>query len=261
MASSEIPDFVISIVVVSMLFFLLSAFFIAFAALFYRKKQQHKLEKQQLQSQFSQILLQAQLEIQEHTLKQVAYELHDNLGQIASLIKINLNTLRLDDKVETNLKIEDTKDLVRRLISDLKSISVGLNSDRIGNVGLVNSLIAEADRLNKIGVFEASVVHEDKHLGIDPKTEIILYRMSQEILNNIVKHSAAKRITISVHSTENLLKLAFTDDGIGFDVGKAATNGGSGLMNLKSRAQLIRADIKIISTPGSGSSVVIESPL
>jgi len=262
MRSSEIPDFVISIIVVSILFFLLCAFFIAFVALFYRKKQQHELEKQQLQSQFSQTLLQAQLEIQEHTLKHVAYELHDNLGQIASLIKINLNTFKLDDNPEQmSLKIENTKDLIRRLISDLKSISVGLNNDRISSVGLVNALVTEAERLNRIGTFETSVVYNAQHIVLDPRTEIILYRMSQEILNNIAKHSEAKQVTISIHSTENLLKLAFNDDGIGFELLKAATNGGSGLMNLKSRAQLIGAELKIISTLGSGTTVTIDSPL
>ncbi len=257
MAPESNTDILVSIIAGSLLLFLLCVFIVAFAALFLRKKQQHTIEKQVLQSQFAEVLLQSQLEIKEQTLRHIAYELHDNLGQIASLIKINLNTLRLGDKVIAEQKIEDTKELVRQLILDLKSLSVSLNSDRVVQQGLVRSLESEVERLNKTGQFEATLHVEGSPL-LDSSSVIILYRMMQEIINNIVKHSKAKQIRISVQATINLLTLVCIDDGIGFDTKDGIGSGGSGLMNLQDRAKLINAQLVIQSSPGKGTTISIE---
>jgi two-component system, NarL family, sensor kinase len=218
-------------------------------------------EKQQLQSQFSQTLLQSQLEIKEQTLQHLAYELHDNLGQVASLIKINLNTLQLNDPIKAGHKIEDTKELIRQLITDLKSLSVSLNSERVTQLGIAKSLENEVGRLNKTGQFEATLQQKGSIPTLDANTTIILYRMAQEIINNMVKHSGAKRISISLTVIENLFTLAFSDDGAGFDLEGKLNEGGSGLMNLHSRAKLIRAQLSIQSSPGSGTKISIELPL
>ena len=82
--------------------------------------------------------------------------------------------------------------------------------------------------------------------------------MSQEIINNIIKHSGAKRIVVSLNATAKLLTLAFSDDGVGFDKEEKIKSGGSGLMNLQSRAKLINAQLNIKSSPGSGTVVSIE---
>jgi len=218
----------------------------------------HSLEKQQLQAQFSQTLLQSQLEIKEQTLQNISYELHDNLGQIASLIKINLNTLQLQADTRAMQKIEDTKELVRQLITDLKSLSVSLNSERVSQLGIEKGLESEVERLNKTGQFETVLQQEGNIPQLDANTTIILYRMSQEIINNIVKHSAAKRIVLSIKATGKLLILAFSDDGVGFDKDVKIKSGGSGLMNLQSRAKLINAQLFINSTPGNGTEISIQ---
>ncbi|HMG88436.1 MAG TPA: ATP-binding protein [Chryseolinea sp.] len=218
----------------------------------------HSLEKQQLQSQFSQTLLQSQLEIKEQTLQNIAYELHDNLGQIASLIKINLNTLQLKADEQSAQKIEDTKELVRQLITDLKSLSVSLNSERVSQLGIDKGLENEVERLNKTGQYEIVMQQEGSIPMLDANTTIILYRMSQEIINNIIKHSGAKRIVLSLNATSKFLILAFSDDGVGFDKEAKIKGGGSGLMNLQSRAKLINAELTIKSSPGSGTVISIE---
>ena len=161
------------------------SFIIVFLSLFiivrnyHRQKFRYRQEKQQLQSQFSQTLLQSQLEIQEQTLRHISHELHDNLGQVASLIKINLTTLQLDDTAKTTEKIEDTKDLTRQLIADLKSLSVSLGADRIAQTGLAQALETEIDRLNKTGQFTASLTQEGSIPVLDNDKAVILFRMAQ----------------------------------------------------------------------------------
>jgi signal transduction histidine kinase len=238
--------------------FLLAGYIIYFLFLYQRKKQKDIVERKILENKFQEELLKSQLEIKEETLKHIGYELHDNLGQVASLIKINLNTLQLDDPLKSSQKVEDTKELVRQLITDLKSLSVSLNSERVSQLGIEKGLANEVERLNKTGQFEIVMQQEGSVPPLDASATIILYRMSQEIINNIIKHSGAKRIVVSLKATPKLLILAFSDDGVGFDKEEKIKSGGLGLMNLQSRAKLINAQLAIKSSQGFGTVVSIE---
>jgi len=259
--SKEFEDIVILILIVSLLFVIFSITIIISIYRYNKKQQKHAQEKIHLQSQFSHALLQSQLEIKEQTLQHLGYELHDNLGQVASLIKINLNTLHLDDAERAAQKIEDTKELVRQLITDLKSLSISLNSDRVAQQGLEKSLENEKERLTKTGQFIVTLEKQGSIPVLDANTTTILYRMAQEIINNIVKHSGAKHIRILLTAAEKLLTLVFIDDGVGFDQQEKIKSGGSGLMNLQSRAKLINAQLFIQSTSEKGTTVSIEMPL
>jgi len=249
------------VLAVTLLLLLITSFVILFLFFYQKRYYTHKKEKEQLQSQFAQTLLQSQIEIQEQTLQHISRELHDNLGQVASLIKINLNTLQLSNPDKANDKIENTKELTRQLITDIKSLSVSLGSDRITQSGLVKAIETEVDRLNKTGEFDASFRQLGSLPEIDNDKAVILYRMSQEVLNNMVKHSGAKQIDISLITKDNLFILAFKDNGTGFNVEEKMNASGAGLRNLKNRALLINAKINIQSSPGAGSQVTIELPL
>lgn len=251
-------DLMLAVLAGSFLFFLLCTFLVVFIALARRKRQRHAIETRLLEVQFAETLLRTQLEIKEQTLQQVAHELHDNIGQVASLVKINLLTLKIDPA--DALKAEDTRELVRQLIGDIKELSVSLNSDRIVTLGFVNSLETEVQRLNRTGMFHASLDTGGINPNLSPEICIILFRMVQEVLNNAVKHSGAKNIAIRFRSTENFFILLCTDDGAGF-IQEEKLNAGSGLSNLQRRAKLIRATLQVQSTPGSGTSVTIFIPV
>ena len=241
---------------------LLFIIFIVSFLLVNQKRHFHYLkEKQQLKNNFEQTLLQTQLEIQEQTLQHISRELHDNISQVASLIKINLHTFPLDNRDKAIAKLETTKDLMRQLITDLKMLSVSLNSDRISQSGLANALAAETEKINKTGAFAAFFEMCGSPPTLDNEKAIILYRMAQELINNILKHSAAKQIHILLAATEKFVTLAISDDGVGFDIEAKRTAGGAGLLNLENRARLINAKLTMHSTPGNGSAVNIELPL
>ncbi|MBL6444707.1 hypothetical protein JMN32_00195 [Fulvivirga sp. 29W222] len=261
MKEFPVSDIVIAITAGSLLFFLLCAFIVAFTLVFVRKRQQHKIEKQQIKDQFSKNLLEAQLEIREQTLKHIGYELHDNLGQIASLIKINLSIIDLNAREKAEEKLDETKNLIRKLISDIKGLSVSLNSDHVVNTGLLEGLKDEIERIKRLGLHKVIFENDAKKVSLDPNKTIILFRMSQEILNNTLKHSDATCISVGVALSGNFLKLTFKDDGVGFNIDKALKSGGSGLMNLKTRAKLIRADLQITSSVNTGTEIIINTPL
>jgi signal transduction histidine kinase len=257
----QADNIIILVVSITLIFLIGGLFLVIYVNVYNERKHKHVEEKKLLQQQFFQALLQSQLEIKEQTLQHIAHELHDNLGQVASLIKINLYTLRLEDSINSRHKIEDTKELTRQLISDLKSLSISLNSDRVAQLGITKGLENEVERLNKTGQFEATLQLEGLSPALNTNTTIILYRMAQEIINNMVKHSAAKRINISLRTTENLFTLVCHDDGVGFNMDEKIKSGGSGLMNLQNRAKLIDAKLTIQSSPDNGTSIFIELPI
>jgi signal transduction histidine kinase len=242
-------------------FLLFAGFIILFIILHRQKVNRYLQEKILMETQFTEALLRSQVEIQEQTLRHISWELHDNLSQAASLIKINLFTLQLDDPQRALQKIEDTKDLTRQLISDLKALSVSLGSDRIEQKGLPAALETEIERLNKTGVVHASFKQEGERPELDNAKSVILYRMAQESLNNSIKHSGATHLELLLKVNGNLFTLAISDNGSGFNVEERKAAGGSGLLNLHNRARLINASLFLESAPGKGTCITIEMPL
>lgn len=253
-------EIIFTAIITALVLFLLVASIGVFILFYQKKRKDYITEIEYVKSQFEQTLLAAKLEIREQTLQHVGYELHDNLGQVASLIKINLHTLDLSDTEKVKQKIEDTKELVRLLIGDLKSLSLSMNPDRIVQLGIVAAAENEIARLNKIGTFEGVLLVEGPSPPIDANTTIIVYRMLQEMLNNSIKHSNSRIIKIELKVTENFFTLVCSDEGVGFDLKDVLGQNGSGLINLQNRAKLINGNLTIKSS-SAGTVVSIKLPL
>lgn len=253
-------DLWVFILAVSALFIILSTFIVSFTMLFIKRRRQHKDEKQALEGQFRETLLKSQLEIREQTLENVSQELHDNLGQMASLIKINLNLMAMEHDSATPSRLDETKDLTQQLITDLKGISASLNGGLIAKIGLDKSIENEVKRLKRLGTIDIDYRHPEVMQQPGEQKSIILLRMFQEMMNNILKHSGAKKVVIDLQDQPKVLLLNVTDDGHGFDPETAANKGGSGLYNLQKRAGLIGARLDIKSSPGQGTTISIEVP-
>lgn len=117
------------------------------------------------------------------------------------------------------------------------------------------------ERLNKTDAFKASFSQQGSIPELNDDKSVILYRMAQEILNNMIKHSGAKHLSILLQGLENLFILEFNDDGAGFDIATKKQNGGAGIRNLETRASLINAQLIMESIPGRGTRVRIELPI
>ena len=244
------------------LILLLTVFFIVVVlAVRYRKR---KRENEALRSQFSEQLLKSQLEIQEQTLQHVSRELHDNIGQIASLVKINLNTIKPGDPEKYASKIENTKELVKQLMMDIKLLSTSLNGDKITKIGLFAALENEAEKINKTGAFTSRFTQHDNIPPVNDEKSIIIYRMLQEILNNAMKHSQASEIIMDAYYRNNKFVLVVSDNGKGFNVPEKLADKkdtGNGLLNLQERAKVIKATVYFESNPGTGTVTTIKTPL
>ena len=202
-------------------------------------------------------LLQTQLEIQEQTFQNISREIHDNIGQKLTLAKLHLNTLNYAESQKTAAQINDSINMISEAITDLSDISQSMNSENILNNGLIKGLEYEMEQLEKSGLYDISLAVTGNTLFLDAHKELVIFRIVQEALNNIVKHAKANKISISLHYNTAKLALIVSDNGIGFD-GISCT--GSGLFNMKKRTEMLKGHIEISSKVDKGTNVIIKIP-
>ncbi len=238
---------------------------IIFLILFSRRHLKYQKEKQQIQFQFQQDLLRTQLEIQEQTLKNISQEIHDNVGQVLSLAKLNLNTMDITKKEQLQDKIDNTLSQVSKAINDLRDLSKSFNTDNITAIGLVKAIGYELEMIKKTDFLKTEFINNGIWKKLEPQKELILFRIVQEALHNIIKHAGAKTAKVSANYTDKELELQIADDGKGFDLSPLSQEGetgfGLGLRNMQNRAKLIGADITMNSRAGEGTLVKIILPV
>lgn len=250
------------IISVTLFLLIICSFFLFFLFLYQKKQNSYRYQTQLLQTQFSQTLLQTQLEIQEQTLKNISQEIHDNIGQVLSLAKLNINTMSGASTQVLEEKITTSKELISKAIQDLRDLSRSLNTDYIIDVGLLRAVEYEMELMNKAGVCTTQLTIHGNSYRLDANKELIIFRIVQEVFHNIIKHAHAKHITTSVHFTPTIFEMVITDDGIGFDASTIThkTGKGLGLSNMHNRATMIGGQFHLTSTLQQGTTVVIALP-
>lgn len=241
--------------VVIMLLIMVIVFFIAFQ----RRKSKLLLDNFKQQQEFDEEISRTQTEIQEQTLKYVGWELHDNVGQLLAYANMQLNMLGAKVPEDMKDKVAETAQIVKDSLSEVRSLSKSLNNDVLLNMGFEDSISNELSRLKrmKFSSAELKVIGEKRDLT-DKKHEIIIFRILQEFFSNSVKYSEADHLKVVLDYKPNALLIIATDDGKGFDVAYAEK--GSGLINMKSRAELIEASLEIKSQPDNGVTLSINYP-
>jgi len=254
------------VIIISSVFLLVVAIGIILLVFIYQKKQHlYVREKEQLKVDFEKQILESKLEIQEQTFKYISQEIHDNIGQVLSLAKLTINTMNVNDPQILNEKIDSSKNLVGKAIEDLRNLSRNLNTDYITDLGLNVSIENEIKILRNASQYEIEVVTKGAPYRLQHQQELIIFRVFQEVLQNIIKHSKATHITIAFYYNTGYFVLEISDDGIGFDV--SILNKGSkglvgiGVLNMRHRANLISADFAINSSAKNGTVVKITLPV
>jgi two-component system, NarL family, sensor kinase len=227
------------------------------------KKRQTK-QRELLNAQFQQELLRTQLEIQEQTFRNISQEIHDNIGQVLTLAKLNLNTITNHSVSEDiNNKLTNSKDLITKAIQDLRDLSKSLNTEFISEAGLLKSIEYELELLRRTGSIQIITMQEGEYYALPQQKELILFRIFQEVLNNIMKHSQATEIKVILNFQPHHFSLEILDNGDGFNSDEVEQNGqhGLGIKNMQNRSKIIGANFTINSQPGKGTTVRIDLPV
>jgi signal transduction histidine kinase len=239
-------------------FFLILAGFIIYFVVLYRNKQlKNKQEQEQQQSAFRQELLKARIEMQEQTLMHISREIHDNVTQVLSFVKLSLALAGNSAEHQKQAKINESRELVAQAITDLRDLSKSLSFEHITRLGLLKTIDIETKRINKSGIIETILSTEGDIYPLGEQRELVLFRIYQEAVNNALKYSGAKHFKINLQYHSELFNLTLEDDGNGFSVDLLDTSNGSGLKNMENRANLIGAVATIDSSPGKGCCIKV----
>lgn len=231
----------------------LTSFGVIFFIVFQKRKNKLLLEKIEAEKRFEQEIVQSRLEIQEQTLKNVGWELHDNIGQLLSVANMQLNMLAraVDDNTKTS--VIEIKEVVGDSLQEVRALSRTLNNEVVGHRGLEASLKNELARFDRLKVLETFFVSEGKIPEIPQQDAIIVFRICQEFFSNVLKHAGAKKLEVHLKADAASLVIGIHDDGIGFASEEIKKS--SGLINMKSRAKLLGAGFELHSAPGKGSAM------
>lgn len=236
----------------------LFAFFLILFLIHHKRKQQHHItEKMNLEHQYQSQLLQSRLEVQEQAFKYLSEEIHDNVGQALSMVKLHLYTLNRQCKEESKVLIESTSEVLSKAINDLRNISHNLHGGYVSDHGLLEAIEKEIAYINGSKAIHAALEIHGNTYSLPKEKELLIFRIVQEALNNAIKHSQASLVAVRLAYSPEKFSVDIEDDGMGMDHPESSGTG-MGLSNMKTRAALLNASYSISSnTQGTCISLTL----
>ncbi|APZ45264.1 sensor histidine kinase [Polaribacter reichenbachii] len=219
----------------------------------FQKKKTFLLEKQEEdKKRFEREIAETQIEIREETLRNISWELHDNIGQLLTLAKI-----QLQNATEENIA-EVTKTISQGL-TEVRSLSKLINPEAIKNIELKEAIQLEINRFNRLNFIASTLEIKGNEKEIDKKSTIIIFRILQEFFSNTIKHSRASELKVTLDYLQSNLLITAKDNGVGFS--SEGKKDGIGLINIKNRAHLIGAEAVFKSEKNKGTTLEINYKL
>jgi two-component system, NarL family, sensor kinase len=254
---------ILLVVLITLIFLVAAGFLLLYVAMYNQKKKKHKEEKIALQSVFENELLKTRLEIQEETFRNISQEIHDNIGQSLSLVKLTIATARPEDKEQVTGALASSKQLLTKAIQDLRNLSHSLSPDFLDTIGLPAALEQQLQQLEKTKQYTTTFTTTGHPEKLNLQKEMVLLRIVQELLNNTIKHARATAVSIDMKYQNTGLTITVKDNGIGFTPapGTSPAAAGIGLTNIHNRMKMIESTISIQSAPGKGTAAILSISL
>ncbi len=207
------------------------------------------------------------IKAQEEERKRVAREIHDGPAQLMANIVMRAEyILKLMEVNPEKVRKElvSLQELVRQSLQDVRKIIFDLRPMVLDDLGLVPAINRYMEDYGKQYDIHAEFVFFGKQIRLPPATEVALFRVVQEALNNVHKHAQAKHVLIKMEQLANRITISIKDNGSGFEpeaVGKNSDRECYGLINMRERVQILNGEIKITSTPGKGTLINLSIPI
>jgi signal transduction histidine kinase len=253
-SNSIIPIYFIG--TLGMVLLALSIFF--FFVTYQKKMLKKQLELNETKAKQQEEILQNTILAQEKERKRIAQDLHDEVGAMLSVVKLNVG--RIEKKSEEPMAKElaaETKNYLDEVITQVRRISRSLLPPSLEKLGLYFALEELANWVNKAEQLKIICWKNGEQFRFDVKKELAVFRIVQELLNNAIKHSGASVININTRFSPNgYLMISVNDNGRGFELNEKLKTG-LGLKNLESRTQIMGAKFKMKSKPGKGTTAII----
>lgn len=254
-------DVVGAIIIASIVLVILAVFTLLFFLLYIKKRLNLKQQNEHLKVAFQQELLQTQIEIQEETFSHISAEIHDNIGQVLSFLKLNLSLKDGLSRLALEEKITSSAELVSAVIKDVRNLSKSLSYDYIKQFGLNEALKNELNKINLTEAYQTFYTVNGEAFAFSDPVNLLIFRIFQESVNNIIKHANATEITVTLSYSNQIFTLKIADNGKGFLTEQTHGNEGSGLKNINKRAKVLGATASLQSVLNKGTVVSLAVPL
>ncbi|MFY7810999.1 MAG: sensor histidine kinase [Flavobacterium sp.] len=232
----------------------LSIFIIILFLLFIKKKNDLLLKQKKARKIHEKEIITTQLEIKKETLKQLGAEIHDNVGQQITLASLLVQQIIYENNDFENEKLKDIDKIIKDSLNSLRKLSKSLVDDSIETDSICKLIQKECKKISMLKKYKIDYICNDEiYLKYDQK--IITLRTVQEFLQNSLKHSNCKKITIEITKLNNEFRLIIQDDGIGFDT--TLSSNGIGLYNIKKRIKVLEGNCLITSRTNHGTKLEI----
>jgi signal transduction histidine kinase len=198
------------------------------------------------------------LKAQEHERKKIGEELHDNINQILGVTKLYIEHAQMNPAAREEM-LSKSSEFLNKVINEVRAVSKSLISPTLTDIGLVESIHELTNSILGIRNIEIEVNAEGFNEKVITATQkLMLYRITQEQLNNILKHSKAEHVYITLAEQNGTVSLTIEDDGIGFNPSQASD--GIGLKNIRHRLELLNGCLHIESAPQQGCRLQASFP-
>lgn len=255
MSSSEIILSIISITLL-MVLLILAVILVIFQSNKRRLKQDMVMAQNKLS--YEKELRQVETEVSEQVLSRLAQELHDNVGQLLTAVRIHVENQKVDHP-ELTESFKPAETYLTEASQQLRLLSRTLNNDYIGNIGLLPAIEVEIGRIRALRRFDVQWQSVTGNSNLDKNQEVMVFRIFQEIIQNALRHSMAKNAIISVANGNGNFEMKIEDDGVGFDADTMLkSSNASGLRNIIKRANWAGIDCTINSAPQKGCTITLK---
>ncbi len=251
----------LSIAIFIALLFLLAAYRQRAKSLLQQQKL-HQLEIDKIKQEHKISILSAMVDGQENERARLARDLHDGLGGLLSGVKIELSSgLNASETQPDKTLLKNTLDRLDQAVDELRRIARNMVPELLLKYGLDEALKEYCLSLKRTGVnISYQVINYQKNI-LKQNTQVAIYRVAQELINNALKHAKPSHILVDLQMRENLLFLTVEDDGCGFDPANISRKGSFGLANLEARLEILNSSLHIDSEQGTGTSVIVNCPI
>ncbi len=252
---------IISLIIFNIVFIVFIGAIITFIRQYRMKKKIHLAQIQDIDEVHKKELLETEMEIQTQTMKHIGREIHDNIGQKLTLASLYTQQLAFENKApQINENIEHIGEIINQSLTELRQLSKSLTDDTIENFSVSELIATECKRIHALKKCHVSFDNNLKNDLDSYKLKRILFRITQEFLQNSIKHAQCKNINVSLSQDQKMIVLKLKDDGKGFDIVNIKSKG-IGLKNMEKRTELIGGKFTLESQPQLGTTVIIEIPI
>lgn len=255
----KLDDALFTVLFSTILILLLIAAIIIVIIMTSRQRVKQQMGLATLRLNYEKELRLAECEMQENTMNNISRELHDNIGQLLTLMKIQIEQSKMEYAQAAQI-LAPVDDTLANVHQELRLLSRQLSSDMIHQDGLLQMIARDVAKLQLLPLFAITLQHDEKEPELSNDQRLMAYRIFQELLQNIIKHAQATTVSIRLQGSAGFL-LQVSDNGKGFKYNSESLPGtGSGLKNILKRAAMVQFDCTIKSQEGSGSVVTISKP-